>query len=58
MKKIQEPKKFRVKMLRGAVGENGETVTAKDTITCGRNLAKILESTGRGEILKSGTKAE
>lgn len=57
MKKIQEAIKYRVKMLRGAVGEDGKNVKAGDTITCGRNLAKILQSCGRGEIQES-TKAE
>ena len=57
MKKQVEPKTYSVKMLRGAVGENGELLKKGETVTCSRNLAKILSSTQRGEIVERAAKA-
>jgi len=56
MKKQVEPKTYSVKMLRGAVGEDGKNIKAGTTITCNRNLAKILSSTQRGEIVERAEK--
>jgi uncharacterized protein YqfA (UPF0365 family) len=51
MKKASEPKTYRVKALRGFVGEDGKNVKQGDTITCKANLAKIVVNAGRGEII-------
>lgn len=57
MKKVQEPKSYTIKTLRGIIGEDGQPVKKGAVITCNRNLAKILISTGRGEIADAPVKA-
>ena len=56
MKKQVEAKRYRVKALRGFVGEDGKTVEKGKTVTVSRNLSKILTSTGRGEIVEGAAK--
>ena len=51
MKKNQEAKNYSVKLLRGAKGADMKQHKAGTVLTCPRNLARILVSTGRGEIV-------
>ena len=52
MKAKQTPKTYTVKLLRGAVLEDGKRGKAKEIVKVGRNLAKILVASGRGEIVE------
>jgi len=52
MKKKMEAKTSRVKLLRGAKGEDKKQHKAGEVLTCNRNLTRILVSTGRGEVVE------
>lgn len=49
MKKLQEIRKIKVKMLRGAVLDEGKIVKAGSEHTVRQNLARILIASGRAE---------